>query len=591
MTTDTLVDQLLAALPPVALTVEAAPLTNVGPSNLIHYLMGTQEPWTDRPANRTDFLLRTELVRIHRLTPDPPDRPAVWADLVAQAQNRAAAMLNEPPDLQTEMELGPFLDRTRRGESDAQIKQRVWLAIVMYNLGHRGLSFDRENGAIFAQEPTFGAPIGIAPDLAVDLARARGAERFYVATYAERFRETEYTGEYPVDLARGRGRMRWYVHEVRIDPRAERFYEIERNPVERTVALIVAGDEHATRAGLPRDYYRDPAFQQAVIDAEDRHYDKTLVLSPRHGLVALDQIVQEDGVWEDLGWWNYDWAWKAQDQLWRACLNPDAHVDVDAARREISWWVWQHPESRYRFTLYGHSRATQILAEILYNQQVSVETHPGYVAPDAWGMSSAFYDDYEPGEIRYDDILSELGLDESLEQDLRETLTAASEEAAQMAEVVFLPPPSTLNVAPRMLSPEEALEPVMVLRARECEVDQVVVELQALRDLLDEPVNIGILMDAPTRLTAVLRIVHAVLHGDESEVMALSEETLPARLHEAVRNAALDLEDDRLCPLLSYAEGLSALAVLLDDDDRDRLSVWQRTFWAGELRHNGLFGE
>ncbi|MCZ7546054.1 MAG: hypothetical protein M5R40_22135 [Anaerolineae bacterium] len=160
-----------------------------------------------------------------------------------------------------------------------------------------------------------------------------------------------------------------------------------------------------------------------------------------------------------------------------------------------------------------------------------------------------------------------------------------------MAEVVFLPPPSTLNVAPRMLSPEEALEPVMVLRARECEVDQVVVELQALRDLLDEPVNIGILMDAPTRLTAVLRIVHAVLHGDESEVIALSEETLPARLHEAVRNAALDLEDDRLCPLLSYAEGLSALAVLLDDDDRDRLSVWQRTFWAGELRHNGLFGE
>ncbi len=311
----TLVDQVLAELPAVSLSVSDKALPNEGWENLVHYLLGTQEPWYDRPGGRADFLLRENLLQVYRVTPNSPhDSEAAWAELVSQAQKRAVAALHGNDDLQVERGLGGFVDQTRRAESEAQIKQRVWLAIVMYNLGRRGLSFDNE-GAVLAGDGAFGAPVGIAPDRALGIARARATDRFYVATYAHRVREDNDEGGYPVDLVRGRGRMRWYIHEVRLDPRAARFFELEPKPVQRNIALVVAGDERATRPGLPRDYYRDSTFQQAVIDAEDGEFDSTLVLSPRHHVIPLDQIVQDDIAWNDLGWMTYRWAWPTQNRL------------------------------------------------------------------------------------------------------------------------------------------------------------------------------------------------------------------------------------------------------------------------------------
>lgn len=588
----TTVDRVLATLPSLSFAISEEPFSPEGRENLVHYLLGTQEPWIDRPAARMDFLLREGLVRVHRVLPDPATGEARWAELVDMAKQRANAMSHEAGDLRARLETGSFVWHVRRGESRAQIAQRVWLALVMYNLGQRGLVFDPE-GAVLAEGGAFGAPVGVAPDLALELARARRADRFYVATYAHRLRD-DAESAYPVELARGRGRMRWYVHEVRVDPGAWRLFDIEPKPVQPHIALVVAGDEHATRAGLPRDYYRDSAFQQAVIDAEDGEFDLTLVLSPRYQVVALDQVVEDDLTWDDLSAWKtlwmtpMNWAWIAHNRLWRICLErkpvplePDA---LTRPGRPVSWGVWRHPESRYQFSIFGHSEAVAMLAQVL-RAQAEVDVFPGYTPSSFWepGSRETFdFDDYA-----LDNILSNLGLEEEARQDLRETLYDATAQADELIKLVFLPAPPRLNVSPRVLASEEILEPVMLLRTSNCDVDQVINELTALQNLIGgEMISFNLLIDAPTRLSASLRIIHAVLTGEEDDVLTLSEQILPPNLHRLVQDRSLDLREERLSPLLAFAESLSALAVLLNDDDRDRLGIWERTFWGAELRYN-----
>jgi hypothetical protein len=580
MTAKSIIDRVLSELPAVSFWVGETALPSYGGENLAHYVMGTQEPWQERTAGRVDFLLRRGLLAVHRISAVAPNTPDEWADLVRQAQEHARALLNESLDPDIRGQVARFISPTRLHESPGQTRQRVWLALVMFNLGKRGLRVE-ESGVVLANDGTFGAQIGGAPDHALVTAKERDTCRFYAATYVHRVRGTDESGRYPVELARGRGRMRWYVHEVQLDPRVKSFLEIEPEPVRRRIALVVACEEHATRPALPRDYYRDPEFQQAVIDAEDGRFDMTLVLSPRYHVVALDRVVYDDRTWDDLRWAGpVIWAMDTLDRLWRMCLQPktsplEEHPPEE--RTGTSWSVWRHPESRYAFTIFGQSEATYFLAEYLQGY-AEVDIRPGYVTgqEEPWQMSLS--------------ILEELGLNENLQEELKATLAEATEQAVEFAEVFFIPSPLGLDMKPRALAPGQALEPVMVLRTRDCNVDRVIDEASGLQVLLGDKVNFNLLIDAPARLSAILRIIHAVLHGHEEEVLPLSERVLPPNLQTVVRDRSLPPDDGRLCPLLSFAEGLSALATLLDDDDRDRLSMWLRTFLAAELRHRAQRG-
>lgn len=596
----TIVDRVFASLPPISGTADDQPLPAEGRENLAHYLMGTQEPWYGRAGLRADFLLRQGFLSAHRVQVDQPSgQPAVdkWRAQVRSAQERAQAMLHDEPSTdEDQRQLAWFSERTRRFESPAQIQQRVWLAQVMFSLGLRGLRFNEE-GVIFTDGAAFGAQIGGEPDLILQMAHERHAQCFYVATFALRLVEDP-ERDYPVEIDRGRGRRRWYVHEMRLDPQVGPLFEIEPAPVQRNIALVVAGDERATRAALPRDYYRDPAFQQAVIDAEDGKFDATFVLSPRHHVVALDQMVEDDVAWDNLDWssrWGstMKWAQVTHSQLWCLVLAhktplPAKLVErLNQEGRVPAWAVWRHPESRYTFTIFGQSDASRMLTYTL-SSHARVQSLPGYLQGDLWDEPPGFWQGRNYDDFDLEEVLDDLDLGEDVEQDLRDTFLNAAEEAAQLSQLLYLFPPPTLRLPPRQLSPDEALEPIMLLRTRDCDVEQVVDELSDLQELVDgELVNFNVLIDAPTRLTAVLRIIHATLHGDESEVASLSEQVLPSTLHELVVNPKSRPLEERLCSLLAFAEALSSLTVLLNDDDRDRLSVWQRTYWASEMRRGG----
>jgi hypothetical protein len=556
------IDLVFNELPPMTFTISEEAFSPQGRENLIHYLTGSQQPWIDQPAEKADFLLRRELIKIYRVTPD--GTPATWRDLVGRAQTRAEALRAQAT---RGGQLFFFSERVRPHESKQQIEQRVWLAWVMYSLGKRGLSFLLDGG-IIANDNSFGGATGAAPDDLLAFAASQQTDNFYVGTYAERLRDD---GDYPVELAKGRGRMRWYVHQVRIEPDARVFLNIEPEPTQRRIALVVAGEEHSNGPALPRDYYRSPAFQQAVIDAEDGNFDMTLVLSPRYHVITLDQVVQDDHPWEDISS-HSPWLWSinAADRLWQICLKRSAlplNKEIPGYPRSPSWQVWRHPESRYEFTIFGLSLPAHILSETL-SESATVKQRPGYAARDI--------------ELAWED---EDFIDELIGEDMHETLVEASEQAAHFSQLFFMPAPPGLEMQAYAFTPEEALEPVMVLRTRECDIDMVLDEAETIYHLLDgDAITINVLMDAPIRLAAVLDIIHAILLGTEPDIQELSLQVMPPILHELVEN--IDLPQlDRLDPLMTFAAALSRLATLLDDDDRDRLNVWQRSFWAAEMRH------
>ncbi|MBN1287530.1 MAG: hypothetical protein JXB47_19170 [Anaerolineae bacterium] len=590
METKSIVDRVLGEIPALKFTVAETAFEPTGGENLVHYLTGTQEPWSDKPGARTDFLLRGSLLGVHRVTPSPDTSPGVWVGLVTQAQAKAQSLVPQAPDGEARLQLLFFNERTRSHESKQQIQQRVWLALVMFNLGERGLRFDPAEGAVLTESAVFGAPVGAAPDDILEGAGVRHAGHFYVVTFAERVRGDDEEGEYPVELAKGRGRMRWYVHQVRLASEAAHFLALESEPIHRRIALVVAGEEHATRPSLPRDYYRDAAFQQAVIDAEDGDFDMTLVLSPRYHVVTLDQTVSRDHTWKDLvRHHSSPWFWSVQaaPRLWQICLEGHGlSLDKESAASHmgISWEVWRHPESHYEFTFFGLSHATHILSEFLHDQHTEIDLKPGYMADETdlmWDELGEFLDEMDLPE-----------LDESLRDELQEALAEATEHANLFSQTFFMSPPPGLDIEPYILDPEEALEPVMVLLSRESDVDEIIQEGMTIQDLLEgEPVTFNILVDAPLRLRATLDIIHAIIHQSEDEVFDISNQVLPPPLDAVVHDSALPLADGRLCPLLTFAEALSALTSLLSDDDRDRLNVWQRTFWAGELRHRARTSE
>lgn len=586
MNIKSIIDRLFDALPSLRFTVKDTPFEPVGPKNLVHYLTGTQDPWQDKPGSRTDFLLRNNLLTIHRISPDSATTSDDWAALVIQAQKRAQTMIVQAENPDQKRQLRFFNERARTYESKQQIQQRVWLALVMFNLGKRGLRFDPVEGAVLSDGPTFGAPIGCAPDSALELARQQHTEHFYFATFAERLRQADEEGDYPVELAKERGRMRWHIHQARLADTAYRFLTLEPEPVHRQIALVVAGEEYATRPSLPRDYYRDGAFQQAVIDAEDGDFDMTLVLSPRYQVVTLDQTISRDYPWSDLiHHYGSPWRWTVQTlhRLWQICLGhrtPTLDEESQPKWQGPPWEIWHHPQSYYKFTFFGLSEAARRLSEQL-EEQADIELRPGYLT-DETGISWSTWDEM-------DEFLDSIDLpefDDDLRDELQEALTEATEQAAFFSDIFFMPPPPGLDLEPYKLDSEEALEPIMVLRSRECDVEQVIQEGMVIQDLFEgEAVTFNLLIDAPIRLRAVLDIIHALIHQGDQEIYEIANQVLPPQLGTVVYDSTLPLAEGRLCPLITFAESLSTLSTLLNDDDRDRLSVWQRTFWAGELRH------
>ncbi len=578
-----IVDRILSETHALAFTVDDKPFPAKGRENLVHYLTGTQDPWSNKPAAKSDFLLRSGLLKIYQVFPPASTTPDHWSALVQEIQDRAAAWLVRSQDADDQTQLSFFNERTRMYESTLQIKQRVWLAFVMFNLGKRGLRFDL-GGNVIAEDETFGAPIGLAPDAALETACAKRTQHFYVATYAVRRREGNGDiNAYPVELVKGRGRMRWYVHMVWLDPDTYAYMNIEPEPIHRRIALVVAGEERATRPALPRDYYRDAGFQQAVIDAEDGNFDITLVLSPRYHVITLDQMVEEDHTWRDI---KYNsavvWALEARKQLWQTCMTYEAFLQIplhQPNKYDARWEVWRHPESRYEFTFFGNSPPTGILGEILYNN-VKLNIRRGYTVGSPvppWGDIDDMLGNIElPNEI-----------DDSLREELQETLVEATEQATEFSNTFYLPPPPTFDLPARELGQDEALEPVMVMRTRDCDVDYILSEGLVIQELVNgELVTMNILLDAPIRLSATLDIIHSMIHNNEEDVFDLSKQVLPPQLDALVRNRNLPLIEERLCPLLTFAETLGTLATLLTDEDRDRLGVWQRTFWAAEMRHH-----
>jgi len=590
MTTSTVLDTLFADH---ALNATPHPVT-VSEKDLVH-VVGAQEPVRDQPDDRARSLLSLGWLTIELIDPGLPE--AERAGVVTALQQAARAWLKQASTGHTadKEQVRWLFEKTRSHESKQLIAQRVWLALVIYSLGHRGLRFDAEGGIWWDEGRAL--RIGVSPDDVLDLAWTLPAR----ATYTASFRQP--TGA----ITRGKGRSRWHTYRVTIAPEAALLFE-RRTQVEReAIALIVASETFGSQPMLPRDFYGGDAFQQACIDAQDQQFAHILVLSPEHGILSLDDIVPSEVPWDDvLDRHLWQWQIKASQRL--ASYLIGRAVLEQVPRRDIQWWAWLNPASVYECVVFGGGFPVDLLFRFVqrlrqrfparWPELILRDQRPGYDAGeiddafimDHLGMLDESGDEFEWDEYdQYDDLLAgrarTLSEDEVDLTDLDQLLAWAGELVTLVnVHVPTLPEPLTLE-------PDEALIPVRLLAQAIMDIEDLLDLLTDMSLLLEQPIPFTLLLNAPTLVSTLIQVAHSLVHDERDaipEILAdMSESAVQRYIDGVLREPTLE---DQLCGCLTLAEQAQLFAMSVPQEIIHHLATWLQTYLAGRLRQDLLNG-
>ena len=556
------------------LTCQVQPII-VAPDDLAH-VVGAQEPMRNQPDDRAQMLLTAGWLKVESVRIDLPESDR--SDRVATVQRAARAWLKQsspdgnPADRE---QVRWMVEKTRSYESKQQIAQRVWLALILYSLGHRGLRFDSE-GQIHWDSGSTGR-LGLSPDATLDLAWQQRDSQVYVSS----FRQPDGT------ITRGKGRHRWNVYRLTVDRAAAPLFEHRAKKVSETVALIVASETHATQPQLPRDFYGGDAFQQACIDAQDQQYDHILVLSPKHGVISLDDMVPVEQSWDEVIERRI-WAWQilAMQRLGVYLLGESR---LNALRTEdINGWAWLNPESSYTITVFGGGFVVRILLDQLVQSRarapqqwpeiILAEYRPGYHVGDYDDDFSFEFDEDEDD----DEVLEDYDFEDAL-QDIDQLL----EWATELSELVnvFVPPTSEVWD----LAPDEALIPVRLLTEMGMEIEDLLDLLTDVNLLLEQSIPISILINAPMVVSVLLQVAHTLAHNERDPIPEMlrvfPEDAVRQYIEGAIQEATLE---DRLCACLTLAEQIHLLAMAVPPSTSDQLLVWLQTYISTRLRQRLL---
>lgn len=549
----------------------------VAPDELVH-VVGTQEPVRDQPDDRARMLLtvgwlKTETVRLELPETD-------WADQVSAVQQAARAWLKQAgsdADSNTREQVRWLVEKTRSHESKQQIAQRVWLAIVLYSLDYRDLSFDTE-GQIHWKGGVAGR-IGLSPDAAIDLAWAHPDHQTFVAS----FRQPDGT------VVRGKGRRRWYVYRLTVDPAANFLFERRAKVVKESVALIVASETVATQPQLPRDFYGGDAFQQACIDAQDQQFTHILVLSPQHGVISLDDMVPSEQPWEDV-LERRIWTWQLVTvQKLGAYLFGDPTKQVSNGK-DLNWWAWLNPESTYEVTVFGGGFAVRILMDYLMRSKTRLplswphvsyaDQRPGYIVGD--DMEDEDWPDFDFDDDDDDDDDYDLDFEAAI-QDVDQLLDWASELVGLVA--IHVPPTSETWE----LAPDEALVPVRILADANVDIEDFLDLLTDMTLLLEGPIPFSLLINSGMIVSILLQITHSVVH-DERDVIPGMLDVFPEDILRQYVEKVLQepSKEDRLCACLTFAEQAQLIALNITQATSEQLLVWLQTYISARMRYRYL---
>lgn len=538
------------------------------PDELAH-IFGAQEPVRSQPDSRARTLVQLGWLHIEYIDISLPldERGKLVSAIQEHAHDWLKKNSSQPEEVQQQVRW--LISRTRGVESPQQIVHRVWLTAVLYNLGMRGLAFNEEGQILYQGGQT--ARIGYAPDPAIELIRQTPRPVLYTAS----FRQPDGA------IWRGKGRQRWYVYCVTLDPASRVLFERERPIVREKVALIVASDTHAKRPQLPRDFYGGDAFQQACIDAQDQQFTHILVLSPKHGVLSLDDVVTSDDLWEHVAESRrWDWGYQALQRL-GLYLYGSVPPEIKEPHK-VNWWAWLNPRSTYELTFFGSG----FPVHALINQVRLMRSQDPYPQPTL--EINSLRPGYKAIETEPFSAFDRFGLEEEepdfeaeLQQDL-ENLLGWATEFAEHVNVSF--PPTGDEWA---LIPEEAIIPARLLALNSTDVDELLDLLSDISLTLERPVSIHLLLNARAGVQTLLQVIHSLVHHDHQNVRETLNEVPETTLARYIETALQQpKEEDRLCSLLTLAESLCMLSVLISDQLNQQLMVWLQTYLAGALQQH-----
>jgi len=585
MTPPSILDKLLADY---ALPATAQPVT-VSEKELVH-VAGAQEPVRDQPDERIRTLLSSGWLTVELIDPGRPEPER--AGVVSAIQQAARAWLKHGGEGSTEdrEQVRWLVEKTRSHESKQLIAQRVWLALVLYSLGHRGLRFDAEGAILWDTGRTL--RIGVAPDEVLDLAWSQPSRTAYTAS----FRQPDGT------ITRGKGRNRWNTYRLTVSPDAAFLFERHARIERQSIALIVASETFGSQPMLPRDFYGGDAFQQACIDAQDQQFDHILVLSPQHGVISLDDIVPSETQWDDVLDWKI-WQWQIMAVQRLATYLAGRAVVEKAEGRDVNWWAWLNPASVYEFTAFGEGFPVDLLFSFErrlhgrrpedWPQVALVERRPGY---DAGVLDESFMLDY-PGPFGLlddeddeddDDLLAYRDYPEyrGVEVDLTDVdqLMAWAEELVPLISISVPTQPE-----PLVLAPDEVLIPVRLLAQAVMDIEDLLDLLTDMSLLLEEPVPVGLLLNAPTLVSALLQVAHSLVHNERDAVPEIMSAVPVPALERFVEGLLREPSlEEQLCGLLTLAEQAQLISLSVPPEILHHLATWLQTFLAGRLRRGLL---
>ncbi len=543
----------------------------VAPDELVH-VVGAQEPIREQPDARSRMLLAAGWLKVENIRTDLPE--AERSSRVTTVQQAARAWLKQSDEKSADREQVRWLvEKTRSYESKQQIAQRTWLALVLYSIGNRGLKFDADGQILW--EGGVAGRIGIAPDVALDLAWAQSSHQ----TYAGSFRQPDGT------ITRGKGRHRWNVYRLAIDDAAAALFEHYAKPVKEKVALIVASETYATTPQLPRDFYGGDAFQQACIDAQDQQFDHILVLSPAHGVISLDDIVPSEQSWDEV-LERRIWAWQmlAVQQLGKTLFG---ELDMPAPSvKDVSWWAWLNSASQYTFTIFGGGFAVRIFIDHLLQSQNRMLGQWPKIVMDEWraGYHVGDFDDdfgfdFDEDE---DDSRDDFDLETAL-QDIDQLLEWAGEFVELVS--IFVPP---LNETWE-LAADEALIPVRLLTEMGMDIEDLLDLLTDMTLLIEQPLPFSLLISAGMVVSVLLQITHSLVHNEREAIPEMLAAFPEGVLRQYIENAMQESnQEDQLCACLTLAEQMQLIALAVPPGINDQLVVWLQTYISARMRHRLL---
>lgn len=557
----------------------------VTPDEMVH-VVGAQEPIRDQPDARSQMLLTAGWLKVEHVRTELPDSEI--AGRVSAVQQAARSRLKQMDDKTAAADRDQvrwLVEKTRTYESKQQIAQRVWLALVLYNLGCRGLAFDPEGQIIW--QGGMAAKIGTSPDANLDLAWSQTSRRVYVSS----FRQPDGT------VVRGKGRHRWNVYCLTIDSAAAPLFDRYAQKVHEKVALIVASETYATQPLPASNFYGGSnEFQQACIDAQDQKdppFDHILVLSPAHGVVSLDDVVPSEQKWDDVMERRL-WAWPflASQRLGKYLFG-SPEMALPTTVKEMNWWAWLNPESRYEFTLFGGGFSIRIFMDHLLHSRIRMPGQWPIIEMADWrdgyqagGLDNGFGFDFE------DDVFDEFGdLDdfeprpgdeddyESILQDIDQLLEWAT-EWVELVNIYIPPIGETWELAP-----DEALIPVRLLSQLGMDFEDLLDLLTDITVVLEQPLPLGLLISANMVVSVMLQVTHSLVHKERESIPDMLGVFPEGVLRQYVEKALQENKhEDQLCACLTLAEQMHLLAMAIPPATNEQLIVWLQTYISARMR-------